>query len=58
MLNRGAVIAHGLALLRRDREEAIAGVQAGLADAASNHMQPLGQTFDDLRREFGTRKDA
>lgn len=33
--DRDAVIAHGLALLRRDREEAVAGIAAGLADVAA-----------------------
>lgn len=56
--DRDAVIAHGLALLRRDREEAVAGIEAGLADVAAGREQPLDQAFDELRREFGARRDA
>lgn len=56
--DRDAVIAHGLALLRRDREEAVAGIAAGLADVAAGRVQPLDQAFDGLRREFGIRKGA
>lgn len=50
--NREAVIDHALRLLQREREEARAGLVAGLEDAASGNMQPLADTFNDLRREF------
>lgn len=56
--SRDAVIAHGLALLRCDREEAVAGIEAGLADVAAGRVQPLDEAFDELRREFGARKGA
>lgn len=55
---RDAVIAHALALLRRDRDEALAGIEAGLADVAAGRVEPLHETFDDLRREFRADKGA
>ena len=56
--DRDAVIAHALALLRRDREEAVAGIEAGLRDVAAGRTQPLDVAFDDLRKELGVREDA
>lgn len=56
--DRNAVIAHALALLRRDRDEAVAGIEAGLQDAAHGRTQPLQTAFDDLRREFGIGENA
>lgn len=49
--NREAVIDHALRLLQREREEAVAGIQAGLADVAARKTQPLRVAFDELRRE-------
>jgi len=40
-------------LLLRDREEAIEGIKAGLADVAAGRTQPLDQAFDELRSELG-----
>lgn len=56
--DRDAVIAHALALLRRDREEAVVGIEAGLRDVAAGRTQPLDVAFDDLRKELGVREDA
>ena len=56
--DRDAVIAHALQLLRRDREEAVAGIEAGFADVAAGRMQPLHAAFDELRRELSISKDA
>ncbi len=39
--DRDAVIAHALALLRRDREEVVAGNEADLADVAAGRVQSL-----------------
>ncbi len=47
------VVAEGLRLLKADREETVAGIQAGLADAAAGRLQPLHEAFVDLRRELG-----
>ncbi|MCA9040009.1 MAG: hypothetical protein KDA65_06675 [Planctomycetaceae bacterium] len=51
--DRNAVIEHALRLLQRDREEAVAGILAGLADVAAGRTQPLAEAFDDLRNELG-----
>lgn len=47
------VVEEGLRLLKSEREATVAGIQAGLADAAAGRMQPLGVVFADLRRELG-----
>ena len=47
--DRVAVIEHALRLFQRDREEAIEGIQAGLADVAAGRTQPLDAAFADLR---------
>ncbi len=49
--NREAVLAHALRLLQRDREEAVAGMKAGLEDVAAGRVQPLDEAFAELRRE-------
>lgn len=46
------IVAEGLRLLKADREESLAGIQAGLADAAAGRVQPLQEAFADLRREL------
>ena len=56
--NRDAVIAHALRLLQHDREDAVFGIQAGLADVAAGRMQPLGVAFADLRRELNPPQSA
>ncbi len=40
-------------LLKADRDEAIAGIRAGLADAEAGRLQPVADVFQELRREFG-----
>ena len=47
------VVAEGLRMLKAEREETLAGIQAGLADAAAGRMQPLSEAFADLRRDLG-----
>jgi predicted transcriptional regulator len=42
-----------LQLLKDEREESLAGVRQGLADAAAGRVKPLAETFADLRSEFG-----
>ncbi len=39
-------------LLKAERDEAIEGIRLGLADAAAGRMQPLADSFRDLRQEF------
>ena len=48
--DRESVIAFALRLMQRDREEAVAGIQAGLADVEAGRVQPLAEAFADLRR--------
>jgi putative addiction module CopG family antidote len=56
--SREAVIAHGLRLLQRDREEALEGIRLGLADVAAGRLHSVSDAFDDLRRELHVDKDA
>jgi len=51
--DRNAVIEHALRLMKRDREEASMGIEAGLRDADNGRIQPLDDAFDDLRHDFG-----
>jgi predicted transcriptional regulator len=39
-------------LLKAERDESLAGIRQGLADAAAGRVQPLAETFADLRRDF------
>jgi putative addiction module CopG family antidote len=50
--NREAVLTHALRLFQRDREEAVAGIKAGLDDVYAGRVQPLYEAFADLRREL------
>jgi Arc/MetJ-type ribon-helix-helix transcriptional regulator len=50
--NEQQLVTEALQLLKAEREQSLEGVRRGLADAAAGHMQPLGETFADLRREF------
>ncbi len=46
------VVTEGLRLLQAERDETLAGIRAGLADAAAGRVQPLEEAFADLRREL------
>ena len=46
------LLIEGLRLLRRDRGEAVEGIQAGLDDMEAGRFQPLDEAFDDLRGEL------
>ena len=46
------VVTEALRLLRAERDESVDGIRAGLADAAAGRVQPLAETFADIRREF------
>ena len=50
--NEQQLVTEALQLLRDEREQSIEGVKQGLADAAAGRMQPLGEVFAELRREF------
>ena len=56
--NRDEVIVHALLLLKNDRDEAVAGINAGLTDVVACRVQPLHAAFDGLRREFDTPTDT
>jgi putative addiction module CopG family antidote len=47
------VLVQALRGLKRERTEAIAGVNAGIDDLAAGRIQPIREAFDDLKREFG-----
>jgi Arc/MetJ-type ribon-helix-helix transcriptional regulator len=51
-LNEQQLVTEALQLLRAEREETLEGIRLGLADAAAGRVQPLGDTFADLRREL------
>ena len=53
-----AVVEHALRLLKRDREEAVRGIEAGLEDVAAGRVEPLDEAIDALRNEFGISRDA
>ena len=46
------LVSAALQLLKAEREETAEGIRLGLADAAAGRVQPLAETFSDLRREF------
>lgn len=56
--DRESVISFALRLMQRDREEAVAGIQAGLADVEAGRVQPLAEAFADLRRGLGLVDDV
>jgi Arc/MetJ-type ribon-helix-helix transcriptional regulator len=51
--NEQELIDDAVRLLKTDRDEAIAGIRLGLADAEAGRMQSLADTFRDLRRDLG-----
>lgn len=51
--SREEVLIRALQWLRDERQEALAGISQGLADAAAGHVQPLADAFADIRRGAG-----
>ena len=47
------LVSAALRLLQREQEDAVAGILAGLNDIAAGRVQPLDETFSDLRRQRG-----
>ncbi|MEM7559164.1 MAG: hypothetical protein AAF394_08570 [Planctomycetota bacterium] len=47
--DRDAVITHALQLLKRDRQEAIDGINLGLADVAAGRVQTLEEAIRDIK---------
>ena len=58
-LNRGPckseeeLVAAALRLLKRDRDEAIVGIQAGIQDVGAGRTQPAEEAFAELNKELG-----
>ena len=54
----GDVMIDGLRLLRRDREEAVAAIEEGLAEMESGEGIPLDEAFDTLRSKHNIPPNA
>jgi Arc/MetJ-type ribon-helix-helix transcriptional regulator len=50
--NEQQLVTEALQLLKAEREQSLEGLRQGLVDAAAGRVQPLGDVFADLRREF------
>lgn len=51
--SREEVLIRALQWLRDERQQVLADIRQGLADAAAGHVQPLADAFADLRRGAG-----
>jgi putative addiction module CopG family antidote len=51
--SREDIVIAGLRLLQRDRHEALAGIEEGLAEMKRGEGIPLDQAFDEIRRRHG-----
>ncbi len=49
--DREAFIAHAVRIVQVDREETIAGIQAGLDDMAAGRVEPLAEAIASIRRK-------
>lgn len=54
--SRDALLSHAVRLLRRDRQEAILGVEAGLKDVAEGRVEPLAEAFAAIRSGQGSQR--
>lgn len=52
--NREAFIAYAVQTLKHDREDAIAGIRIGLAEAEAGLGQSVDQAFDEIRRSLNS----
>lgn len=50
---REDVIIQAVSLLRDERLHAVEGIQEGIADMHAGRLQPLSDTFKNIRQEFG-----
>ena len=50
---REEVVVQALRWLREERTQAVIGIKEGLDDVAAGRMQPVGEAFADIRKEFG-----
>ena len=48
--SREAFINYAVRLVQMEREDALAGIRAGLADAAAGRMKSVDEAFDDILR--------
>lgn len=46
------LVTEALQLLKAERDESLEGIRQGLVDVAAGRVQPLGEAFADIRREF------
>lgn len=51
--DREAVIVEALRMLRSERDEALADLEAGLRDSDAGRLRDAADVFADLRREAG-----
>jgi putative addiction module CopG family antidote len=51
--SKDEVVVEALRLLKDERDDAAAGIKAGLADVEAGRTQPLSEAFSDIRKEFG-----
>ena len=49
--DRNAVIEHALRLMKLEREEAIAGIEAGLRDVEAGRTKSVEQAFAEIRAQ-------
>ena len=55
--NREAVVVEAIRRLKHERDDAVAGIRAGLADAQAGRVETLDAAFVDLRNELGADGD-
>jgi len=53
-VSREEVLIQALQWLRDERQQALAGIQQGLDDAAAGRAEPLADAFAEIRRRTGT----
>lgn len=49
---REEVVLQAVRWLRQERQEAVLGIQQGLADVSAGRIQPIREAFADIRSEF------
>lgn len=54
--NREAFIAYAVSLAQMEREDALAGIQAGLDDVAAGRVKSVDEAFDNILRSVNLAK--
>lgn len=49
------VVLAALQIMRSEANESLAGIQAGLSDAAAGRLQPVAEAFSEIRRRSQSR---